>query len=62
MRKVEHGELSVALGTALEAASLVGVTLYESDERRTLENRRIGETLALLPSAARPLRRVDDDF
>jgi len=32
--KVEHGDPSVALGTALDCASLVGVPLYYDDERR----------------------------
>lgn len=62
MRKVERGDLTVALGTALEAASLVGVELYEGPVRRAVESRRLSETLALLPAAARPRRRVDDDF
>ena len=62
MRKVERGDLTVALGTALEAAGLVGVALYEDPTRRTLESRRVAEAVALLPAAARPRRRVDDDF
>jgi transcriptional regulator with XRE-family HTH domain len=62
MRKVERGDLSVALGTALEAASIVGVPLYEGDERRTLERRRLDEALSLLPASARRRRHVDDDF
>jgi hypothetical protein len=53
----------VALGTALEAAILVGVTLYHPDgERRSLEAGRLADRLALLPSAIRPARPVDDDF
>jgi ribosome-binding protein aMBF1 (putative translation factor) len=62
MRKVERGDLGVALGTALEAANLVGVALYADPERRTAELRRVEDNLALLPMAARPDRRVDDDF
>lgn len=34
VRKVEAGELGVALGTALDCAVLVGVTLFYEDERR----------------------------
>ncbi len=62
MRKVERGDLTVALGTALEAASLTGVELYHDSSRRGLEVRRLTETLALLPSAARARRDVDDEF
>jgi transcriptional regulator with XRE-family HTH domain len=31
--KVEHGDPSVALGTALQVAALVGVPLFDRDER-----------------------------
>jgi DNA-binding XRE family transcriptional regulator len=62
LRKVERGDPSVALGTAFEAASLVGVVLYVDPDRRAAEDRRLGETLALLPAAARRVRPVDDDF
>jgi transcriptional regulator with XRE-family HTH domain len=62
MAKVERGDLSVALGTALEAAGLVGVALYEGPQRRAVEARRVSDVLALLPAAARPRRSVDDDF
>lgn len=62
LRKVERGDLTVALGTALEAASLVGVVLYEDPARRSLEARRVAETLALLPASVRPTAEPDDDF
>ena len=62
MRKVERGDLSVALGTAFEAASLVGVVLYDEPGRRDLEAQHVAATLALLPATARQRRRVDDDF
>lgn len=62
MRKVERGDLSVALGTALEAASVVGIELFGGPDRRAGEARRLDEMLELLPAAARPLRTVDDDF
>jgi transcriptional regulator with XRE-family HTH domain len=62
IRKVERGDPSVALGTALEAAVLVGVPLFGPDpERRALESERVASRLALLPSAVRP-KPVDDDF
>ena len=63
MRKVERGDPTVALGTALEAAVLVGVTLFHDDAaRRAAEAGRYVDKLALLPGTVR-LRRppVDDD-
>ena len=63
MAKVEKGDLNVRLGVALEAAVVLGVPLFSSDdERRRLELERIGGRLALLPSSARRPVSVDDDF
>lgn len=63
MRKVERGVPSVALGTALEAAVLVGVTLFHPDQqRRGLEVERVADRLALLPTSVRKRQLVDDDF
>lgn len=60
--KLEKGDLGVALGTAFEAAVIVGVPLFDTDPaRRALEAERVGNRLALLPSTARPTA-VDDDF
>ena len=62
LRKVERGDPSVAIGTALEAAVLVGVTLFHDEARwRVLEAEAVAARLALLPAAARPVG-VDDDF
>jgi transcriptional regulator with XRE-family HTH domain len=63
MGKVERGDLSVRLGTALEAAALVGVPLFEEDERlRRLEVLRAEDRLALLPRNARRRVKLDNDF
>lgn len=63
MRKVEHGDLTVGLGVAFEAAALLGVPLFaEDDNRRRIEAARIDDRLALLPQAVRKRNRVDDDF
>lgn len=63
MSKVEDGDLSVKLGTALEAAAVLGVALFDEDgARRRLEAARVVDTLALLPRTARKPREVDDDF
>ncbi len=62
LRKVERGDLTVALGTAFEAAALVGVTLFDDDPaRRALEAQHVAARLAVLPAAVRS-GAVDDDF
>lgn len=64
LRKVERGDPSVALGTALEVATLAGVRLFglEPDElRRTVRHEQ--DRLALLPERVRiPEQDPDDDF
>ncbi len=63
MQKVERGDLTVALGTAFEAAALLGVPLFHEDHaRRSLEAGRIEDRLAVLPQAVRKPVEVDDDF
>ena len=62
IRKVEKGDLTVALGTAFEAAALVGVALFhDNPARRALESEYAAARLAVLPAAVRPSP-VDDDF
>jgi transcriptional regulator with XRE-family HTH domain len=59
LQKVEHGDPSVSLGTAFDAAALVGVPLFYSDrERLTDEAVRARRRPVLLPSAVR--RRARD--
>lgn len=63
MLKVERGDPGVRLGTAFEAAALVGVPLFaEDDSRRALEAARLDDRLAVLPRRVRQPREVDDDF
>lgn len=60
--RIERGDARVAIGTVFEAATLVGVALFDPDpavRARHAELKRI--ELALLPSAVRE-RDVDDDF
>lgn len=62
IRRLERGEPGVALGTALEAAVIVGLPLFAEDPAlRRLEARRVQERLALMP---RPRKKapIDDDF
>ncbi|WP_419918482.1 helix-turn-helix transcriptional regulator [Candidatus Poriferisocius sp.] len=62
IRKVEKGDPTVALGTAFEAAALVGVALFDEDPaRRTLEAEYVVARLAVLPAAVRR-GHVNDDF
>jgi transcriptional regulator with XRE-family HTH domain len=62
IRKIEIGDPSVALGTAFEAAVLVGVPLFDEDTaRREAESDRVAAQLAVLPVSVRR-GRVDDDF
>ncbi len=63
VRKVERGAMTVALGTALEAAALLNVPLFdESSSVRGRELMRIQHTLSLLPARVDKLPDVDDDF
>ena len=62
IRKVERGDPSVSLGTAFEAAALVGVPLFHEDpSRRALDMARIEDRLAVLPDRVHKPA-VDDDF
>ena len=64
VRKVEAGDPTVALGTAFEIATLVGVALFTSDraELSALLSR-TQDRLALLPTRVRPpASQVHDDF
>ena len=61
--KLEHGDLSVALGTAFEAAVVCGVPLFEPERSRlVMEKRHLADRLTLLPKRARREVEVDDDF
>lgn len=63
MRKVERGDLTVGLGPALEAAALVGVSLFEvGPGGLSLERRDAQARLAMVPSRARRPKAVDVDF
>lgn len=63
IRKVERGELTVSLGTAFEAAALVGVVLFDVDQAvRRLEMSRSADRLAVLPRPKRVPSSYDDNF
>ncbi len=62
--KIERADPTVAIGTVLEAATLVGVPLFDADSAvRMRHQERLAAELKLLPRAARmPTREADDDF
>ncbi|HEY1827638.1 MAG TPA: helix-turn-helix transcriptional regulator [Acidimicrobiales bacterium] len=64
LRKVERGDPSVALGTAFEVATLLGVPLFGASREELSELTTRGrERLALLPSRVRrPATEVHDAF
>jgi DNA-binding XRE family transcriptional regulator len=62
-RKIEQGKPNDSLGAALEAAVLVDVPLFDQDPaRRTTEQGRVDDRLALLPVRIREPRRPKNDF
>jgi transcriptional regulator with XRE-family HTH domain len=62
--RLERGEPTVALGVAFEAAVIVGVPLFTTDERELHSLAAAArQRLALLPArVTRPLVVVDDNF
>lgn len=62
LRKVEAGDPTVALGTAFEAAALVGVPLFTEADRLAESRDREAHRLAVLPGRVRRDDQVDDDF
>jgi transcriptional regulator with XRE-family HTH domain len=62
--KIERADPTVAIGTVLEAATLVGVPLFDADEGvRARHRERLAMELKLLPKAARTIAtEPDDDF
>ena len=62
--KVERADPTVAIGTVLEAATLVGVPLFDADPLvRERQRDRLAAELKLLPKAARrSVVEADDDF
>jgi transcriptional regulator with XRE-family HTH domain len=64
LQKIENGEMSCAIGLVFEAATLVGVNLFEQDRLSLAKN--IDQTrdkIALLPQRIKSrTKAVDDDF
>ena len=64
LQKLEKGDMTCAIGLVFEAASLVGINLFEAETsplRRQI--RMADDRIALLPkSTHRPKKAIDDDF
>jgi transcriptional regulator with XRE-family HTH domain len=62
--RIERGDPTCSLGLVFEAASIVGVPLFGSDQTTLATHLdRTAEVLALLPKTVRKSRKVvDDDF
>lgn len=64
LRNIENGEAGSEIGTVFEVATLVGVRLFDVDERTlAIHNAHLEDKLTLLPKSVRPSKQeVDDDF
>lgn len=65
LHRIERGDPRCAIGAVFEAATIVGVTLFEAEPARLAERRlEHGARLALLPKAVRhgAPQTVPDDF
>ncbi|MEX0868808.1 MAG: helix-turn-helix domain-containing protein [Nitriliruptoraceae bacterium] len=62
LRKIERGDPTVAIGTVLDAAVIVGVPLFGRDVDRLADH--IEDRVALLPKRVTPIgdEGLDDDF
>jgi transcriptional regulator with XRE-family HTH domain len=63
LQKVERGNPNVSLGTAFDAATLVGVPLFYTDgSRLAAEAARVRDATLLPRAVRRPRREIDNDF
>jgi transcriptional regulator with XRE-family HTH domain len=64
IQRVEKGDRKVEVGIAFEAAAIVGVNLFEADDRAmTMQIGRVDDKIALLPKHVHKAgKAVDDDF
>lgn len=64
LRNIENGEAGTEIGIVFEVATLVGVRLFEFDERAgAMHNAHLEEKLTLLPKRVRPSKQeLVDDF
>ena len=64
LKKIERGEMSPSIGLFFEAATLVGVNLFEQDKMPlSISIKHANDTLTLLPKRIQAKTQVvDDDF
>ncbi|MCV3766665.1 helix-turn-helix transcriptional regulator [Rhizobium sp. TRM95796] len=64
LRAIENGEGGSEVGVVFEVAALVGVRLFDADDKiLALQEARLDEKLTLLPKSVRHGKQeVDDDF
>lgn len=64
LQRIERGEPGCAIGLFFELAVLVGVKLFDSDDRSTITMHlnRVNDRLAVLPNRIRSSIKVHDDF
>ncbi len=64
LRKIENGDMKSEIGLVFEAATIVGIRLFDADTDTLRElGERISDKLALLPKTLHaPKKPVDDDF
>ena len=64
LQRIEKGDPKVEIGLMFEAATIVGVNLFDADNGRLCENiARTDDKLALMPKAIhKPSRVAKDDF
>lgn len=63
IQKIEKGNLTCEVGLVFEVATIVGIKLFDSDSRLTMQIERADDKIALLPKAVRKSKKsVDDDF
>lgn len=62
LQRIENGDPGTSLGAVFEAATVVGVPLFEAERDRLATHKAAADAkLALLPQAARPRKRVVKD-
>jgi transcriptional regulator with XRE-family HTH domain len=64
LKKIERGEMSPTIGLVFEAATLVGVNLFEQDKMPlSISIQHVSDQIALLPQRIQTQTKVvDDDF
>ena len=64
LQRIERGDPQCSIGLFFELAVLVGINLFEADDRYSLARHlsRVNDKLSVLPSRIRTSVKVNDDF